>query len=102
MVAVGTEVASSRGMSSATHSPLSADRALVTLLSRLGAAPDLGPRSLAGALASPDLDALAARALFSPTSYVRVRLWSSRAMEVRLLCWRPGQSSSLHPGPCVG
>lgn len=44
-----------------------------------------------------DVDALLKLAAFEYDRYVRVSLYRTAAFEVRLLCWRPGQSSALHP-----
>jgi mannose-6-phosphate isomerase-like protein (cupin superfamily) len=53
--------------------------------------------ALAGALAAtPGLLSLAQSARFADEIYVRIPLLLDERYEVRLLCWRPGQSSALH------
>jgi uncharacterized NAD(P)/FAD-binding protein YdhS/mannose-6-phosphate isomerase-like protein (cupin superfamily) len=53
--------------------------------------------ALAAALTRPlDLSALLPHARFDDARYVRVPLVARPEYEVRLLCWKPGQSSALH------
>ncbi len=46
--------------------------------------------------AALDVEAVLGAASFEYDRYVRVSLYRSAAVEIRLLCWRPGQSSALH------
>jgi len=53
--------------------------------------------SLAAALRRPiTIDDVAAWIRFDPNNYVRSLVTSTERWELRLLCWRPWQSSSLH------
>lgn len=55
-----------------------------------------GPR-LAAALAAPvTFDDVRGFVSFGDESYVRALIHRDPRLELRLLCWRPGQSSSLH------
>ncbi|MBL8615105.1 MAG: FAD/NAD(P)-binding protein [Deltaproteobacteria bacterium] len=75
------------------------DPSLVDLRSLLDRLPPgrLGPADLDAALAGPvDPTALAGAARFSTERYQRVSLYADERVELRLLCWGPGQSSALH------
>ena len=81
-------------------SQLAASMSSPRCVDRLVAAVRAGPRD-ASALAQileeeRDLSELFALASFSDDGYQRVSLFMCPEFEVRLICWRPGQSSPVH------
>lgn len=73
------------------------DPYVVTLAGQLEALPPTADaRTLAGWLRSIDPAPLLRRASFRDPGPHRISLWWKPACELRLLCWLPGQSSSLH------
>ena len=63
----------------------------------LDACPDHTPASLAAALRRPiGIDDVAPWIRFDTAGYARNLVTRGERWELRLLCWRPGQSSSLH------
>lgn len=69
-------------------------RAIVDALEATGT---LTPAGLGAALRSPvNIDDVARWIHFDPSNYVRSLVTRTERWELRLLCWRPGQSSSLH------
>lgn len=70
---------------------------LRAIVAALEAADELTSATLAGALRHPaNIDDVAAWIRFAPDNYVRSLITRTERWELRLLCWRPGQSSSLH------
>src|ERR1700755_1379222 len=63
------------------------------------------PESLAEALRRPlAIDDVAPWIRFDPANYMRNLVTRGDGWELRLLCWRPGQTSSLHghgPSACA-
>nr|UXE44651.1 hypothetical protein Hi04_10k_c2877_00019 [uncultured bacterium] len=66
--------------------------AIIARVSRATDAPSLAA-ALSGELGFDDIRAFVH---FGEESYVRALVYRSEHVELRLLCWRPGQSSSLH------
>jgi uncharacterized NAD(P)/FAD-binding protein YdhS len=63
----------------------------------LDGAPDLGSPALASALHRPiGIDDVAPWIRFDPANYVRSLVTGTDRWELRLLCWRPGQTTSMH------
>jgi uncharacterized NAD(P)/FAD-binding protein YdhS/quercetin dioxygenase-like cupin family protein len=79
--------------------------ALQDVVRALDACADHTPASLAAALQRPiGLDDVAPWIRFDPGNYVRNLITRTERWELRLLCWRPGQTSSLHghgPAACA-
>jgi uncharacterized NAD(P)/FAD-binding protein YdhS len=74
------------------HSPL-----LRAIVAELDAAPALTSQALGSTLRHPvNIDDVAPWIHFDPDNYVRNLITRTDRWELRLLCWRPGQSSSLH------
>ena len=74
------------------HSPL-----LRAIVDELEATDELTSTALSAALRrSVNIDDVAAWIRFDPNNYVRNLITRTDRWELRLLCWRPGQSSSLH------
>jgi uncharacterized NAD(P)/FAD-binding protein YdhS/quercetin dioxygenase-like cupin family protein len=70
---------------------------LAALRDRLSCIERPDGRSLAAALAAPvTFDDVRRFVSFGDESYVRAPIYRDPRLELRLLCWRPGQSSSLH------
>ena len=60
----------------------------------LDGAPDLGSPALASALHRPiGIDDVAPWIRFDPANYVRSLVTGTDRWELRLLCWRPGQTT---------
>jgi uncharacterized NAD(P)/FAD-binding protein YdhS len=71
--------------------------ALAALRDRLLAIPRRDGAALAAALAAPiTFDDVRGFVRFDDEDYVRALIYRSDDLELRLHCWRPGQSSSLH------
>lgn len=67
------------------------------LVAQLDGAPRLDAETLAAALAGPvSFDDVRAFVRFDRDAYARVLVYRGERFELRLLCWRPGQCSSLH------
>src|SRR5580704_6808625 len=63
----------------------------------LDACTDHTPASMAAALQRPiGIDDVAPWIRFDPENYVRTLVARSERWELRLLCWRPRQTTSLH------
>jgi uncharacterized NAD(P)/FAD-binding protein YdhS len=71
--------------------------ALAALRDRLLALPRRDGAALAAALAAPiTFDDVRGFVRFDQDDYVRALVYRNDELELRLHCWRPGQSSSLH------
>jgi uncharacterized NAD(P)/FAD-binding protein YdhS/quercetin dioxygenase-like cupin family protein len=71
--------------------------ALKDLARDIEARPDHSPASLAAALRRPlCIDDIGHAIRFDPKNYVRSLVTRGERWELRLLCWQPGQTSSLH------
>ena len=71
--------------------------ALRNIVSELDARAEHSPTTLAAALNHPvGLDDITPWIRFDADNYVRSLVTRTGRWELRLLCWRPGQSSSLH------
>ncbi|MCX5744979.1 MAG: cysteine dioxygenase family protein, partial [Proteobacteria bacterium] len=86
-------------------SPPRFTNALQAVIRELDACTSHTPASLAAALRRPiSIDDVAPWIRFDPANYVRSLVTRTDRWELRLLCWRPGQSSSLHghgPSACA-
>ncbi|MBK8168754.1 MAG: FAD/NAD(P)-binding protein [Sandaracinaceae bacterium] len=72
-----------------------ADAAWHELLLQIEAAPDKAA-ALAHALSSLDPSLVESRIAFDDENYARHQLAKTERSELRLICWKPGQSSALH------
>jgi uncharacterized NAD(P)/FAD-binding protein YdhS len=71
--------------------------AIEEVVRELDAAPTLDGSTLGAALRRPiGIDDIAPWIRFSPANYVRNLVARSDRWELRLLCWRPGQTTSMH------
>jgi uncharacterized NAD(P)/FAD-binding protein YdhS/mannose-6-phosphate isomerase-like protein (cupin superfamily) len=72
-------------------------RRIRAMVERLQNTPVLGPHELATALSTDlEFDDLSSFVRFDEDAYVRTPIYADERFELRLLCWRPGQASSLH------
>src|SRR5579871_3537604 len=77
--------------------PVNLSPALQRLADDLAAQTRRTPASLATALSAPiGIDDVAPFIRFNPHNYVRSLITKGEGWELRLLCWQPKQSSSLH------
>jgi uncharacterized NAD(P)/FAD-binding protein YdhS len=78
--------------------------AIQSVIDRINALPELSSASLATALHEPlGIDDVAPWIKFNVENYSRNLVARAERWELRLMCWRPGQSTSLHghgPSAC--